>query len=184
MYADVRAAGGGEDPWRLWCARREELFAHHPQTPLDDPSSFSGIPYFPYDPQWRMVAGVELVDGGDLMLGHSGDGSTRFSKFGEVDVRGEVLSLYWLNEYGGGIFLPFRDATSGKSTYGGGRYLLDTVKGADLGTIDGQLVLDFNYAYQPSCAYSHRWSCPLAPPENTLKAPIEAGERYLEYSRS
>ena len=65
----------------------------------------------------------------------------------------------------------------GTTTYGGGRYLLDTVKGADLGTEDGRLVLDFNYAYNPSCAYDPSWACPLAPPGNRLAIAVEAGER-------
>ncbi len=65
-----------------------------------------------------------------------------------------------------------------KESYGGGRYLLDTVKGADLGGTDGRLVVDFNYAYNPSCAYDPQWSCPLAPPANRLTVPILAGERY------
>ena len=68
--------------------------------------------------------------------------------------------------------------TSGRSTYGAGRYLLDTVKGADLGIDGPRLVLDFNFAYNPSCAYDPRFVCPLAPPPNRLAVPIEAGERY------
>ena len=78
------------------------------------------------------------------------------------------LELYWLDAYGGGMFVPFADATSGDETYGAGRYLLDTVKGADLGTEDGRLVLDFNLAYNPSCSYDPRWACPLSPPANRL----------------
>ena len=81
-------------------------------------------------------------------------------------------------EYSGGIFLPFGDATNGGQTYGAGRYLLDTAKGADLGvTPDGALILDFNFAYQPSCAFDPRWACPLAPPEARVSIAIEAGER-------
>jgi uncharacterized protein (DUF1684 family) len=87
------------------------------------------------------------------------------------------LELYWLEGYGGGVFLSFRDATAGRETYGAGRYLLDTVKGSDLGTSDRRLVLDFNFAYNPSCAYDPRWACPLAPPANRLAIPIRAGER-------
>jgi uncharacterized protein (DUF1684 family) len=75
------------------------------------------------------------------------------------------------------LFLPFRDATNGTSTYGGGRYLLDTAKGADLGSVGDALVVDFNYAYHPSCFHSARWTCPLAPPRNTLAVAVEAGER-------
>lgn len=88
-----------------------------------------------------------------------------------------ALELYWLDGYGGGIFLPFKDATSGTETYGGGRYLLDTVKGADLGARGDRLILDFNFAYNPSCSYDPRWVCPLSPPQNHLALRVEAGER-------
>ncbi|HET6230785.1 MAG TPA: DUF1684 domain-containing protein, partial [Longimicrobiaceae bacterium] len=73
--------------------------------------------------------------------------------------------------------LPFADATSGVDTYGGGRYLYDTIKGADLGAHERTIVLDFNFAYNPSCAYDERWSCPLAPAENRLGFEVRAGER-------
>jgi hypothetical protein len=86
----------------------------------------------------------------------------------------------WLNAYGGGVFVPFRDATNGAATYGGGRYLLDTVKGADLGHNGDAMVLDFNYAYHPSCVHSLQWSCPLAPPGNTLDIEVTAGERLAD----
>jgi hypothetical protein len=96
------------------------------------------------------------------------------------ELRGEPLTLEvsWLAAYGGGAFLSFRDATSGKESYGGGRYLLDTVKGADLGEDDGKLVLDFNFAYNPSCSYDPGWVCPLAPPANRLPVAVEAGELH------
>jgi uncharacterized protein len=91
-----------------------------------------------------------------------------------------ALELYWLEGYGGGLFVPFADATSATETYGAGRYVLDTVKGADLGTEDGRLVLDFNLAYNPSCSYDPRWSCPLAPRGNRLEIAVRAGERHVE----
>jgi uncharacterized protein (DUF1684 family) len=104
-----------------------------------------------------------------------------FERFGQArfELAGAAcsLDLYWLEAYGGGLFLPFADATSGGETYGAGRYLLDTVKGADLGMDGAQLVLDFNFAYNPSCAYDPRWVCPLTPPENRLAVPVRAGER-------
>jgi hypothetical protein len=96
----------------------------------------------------------------------------RFELLGEP----RSLELYWLEAYGGGVFLPFADTTSGRETYGAGRYLLDTVKGADLGGDDRALVLDFNFAYNPSCSYDDRWACPLAPPANRLDVRVEAGE--------
>jgi uncharacterized protein len=96
-----------------------------------------------------------------------------------VTCRLTVLSLI---AYGGGLFLPFKDATSGPDTYGGGRYLFDTAKGTDglvLGVTPGsaEVIIDFNFAYNPSCAYSPRWACPLAPPENTLPVAVTAGEK-------
>jgi uncharacterized protein (DUF1684 family) len=88
------------------------------------------------------------------------------------------LDVWWVAVYGGGVFVPLKDATSGQSTYGGGRYVLDTVKGADLGgdTSVGRLVLDLNFAYNPSCAYDEAWACPLAPPGNTVAAAVTVGE--------
>ena len=89
------------------------------------------------------------------------------------------LNVYWLSGYAGGLFLPFRDTTNGRETYGAGRYVLDGAKNADLGgdLERGTLVVDFNFAYQPSCAFDPRWACPLAPPENRLDIAVEAGER-------
>ena len=88
------------------------------------------------------------------------------------------LDVWRLTSYGGGIFVPFRDGTAGTSTYGAGRYLIDTIKGADLGGDASGLVVDFNFAYNPSCAYDSAWVCPLAPPGNRLAAPVRGGELY------
>ena len=88
-----------------------------------------------------------------------------------------VLDVWWLRQYGGGLFLPLRDGTAGRSSYGGGRYALDTAKGADLGGRDGSLVIDLNFLYHPSCRYSDTWQCPLAPPGNSISTPVSAGER-------
>lgn len=183
MYGAVRDGGEDARTWSHWRTDRDELFATHPQSPLSLQArdSFSGLPYFPYDPAWRVDATVEPVAGESVDIGHSGDGATAFRRFGVVRFQASEtehqLTLFWLAGYGGGVFLPFRDATSGTDTYGGGRYLLDTVKGADLGHHDDRIVLDFNYAYHPSCVHDHRWSCPLAPPENLLSVEVRAGER-------
>jgi uncharacterized protein len=146
--------------------------------------SFDGLPLFDYDPSWRTMAEVVPAAPEHYEIATSGteDGSYGFNRFAVARLEspgGPVeLELYWLEGYGGGLFLPFRDATSGKETYGAGRYLLDTVKGADLGMEGDRLVLDFNFAYNPSCAYDPSWVCPLAPPPNRLTVPIPAGERY------
>jgi hypothetical protein len=117
------------------------------------------------------------------MIPTSGESAASFLRLGRVEIPFPAgtrqLSLFWLPDYAGGLFLSFRDATNGVETYGGGRYLLDAAKSADLGgdQIAGTLVLDFNFAYQPSCAFDPRWVCPLVPPENRLDLPVQAGER-------
>jgi hypothetical protein len=180
IYHKVRQGGAGEETWSAWVRDRDRLFATHPQSPIEDRSLFTGLPYFPYDRAWRVNARFTAVDDEAAILDHSGDGTTRFSKIGvvEFELIGNPASLevLWLDAYGGGVFLPFRDASNGVSTYGGGRYLLDTAKGADLGHDGDSIVLDFNYAYHPSCVHSYQWSCPLAPPANTLGFAVEAGE--------
>lgn len=87
------------------------------------------------------------------------------------------LNLFWIEGYGGGSFLPFRDETNKLETFSGGRYLPDTIKGVDLGREEDDLILDCNYAYNPSCAYHHRWVCPFAPTQNNLQLRVTAGER-------
>ena len=181
-YARVRAAGAGEEAWLAWREDRDGLFRTHPQTPLDDTGAFRPLPYFPYDRRWRVPA--EFVTGDDATtdVEHSDrSDNTLFRIAGRLrfDLEGQTHSLaaLWLEAYGGGLFVPFRDATNGTATYGGGRYLLDTVKGADLGSEGDRVILDFNYAYHPSCVYSPKWSCPLSPPSNTLGVEVTAGER-------
>lgn len=126
----------------------------------------------------------EPITGGfTLSLPVSTGGREAFSRIGRLDVPlpggTRSLGLYWMAGYAGGLFLPFRDGTNGHETYGAGRYLLDTAKSADLGpgATPGSLVLDFNFAFHPSCTFDSKWACPLAPPENRLDVRIEAGER-------
>ncbi len=125
---------------------------------------------------------------GDEQIGSSGTEQIAFARFAvaRFELAGEehALELYWLSAYGGGLFVPFRDATSGAETYGGGRYLLDTVKGSDLGMDGDRLVLDFNFAYNPSCSYDPRWVCPLSPPANRLPLAVRAGERMPTVRRA
>jgi uncharacterized protein len=184
LYAEIRGTREPEAMWRRWRSRRDEMFASYPQSPLPPAArrSFGGLPYFDYDPSMRVLADVEGAEPQRYEIGTSGDGTYSFIRYAraafELDQIPISLELYWIEGYGGGVFLPFRDRTSGTTTYGAGRYLLDSIKGADLGTIGGKLVLDFNFSYNPSCAYDPRWVCPLAPPPNRLDVEIRAGERY------
>ena len=183
LYAGVRAAVDPEEAWAGWTAARDELFRTHASSPLppEARAAFPGVPYFPYEPALRVLASIEPLEAAETQIGSSGTEAISFERFGlaRFSVAGgeHELELYWLAGYGGGLFLPFRDATSGVETYGGGRYVLDTVKGADLGMEDDRLVLDFNFAYNPSCSYDPRWVCPLSPPANGLPAAVRAGER-------
>jgi uncharacterized protein (DUF1684 family) len=187
LYGEVRAAADPRAAWHRWRAVRDELFAGHPQSPIPavDRADFAGLRYFDYDPTARVLAEVSHVEPEPIEIGGSAGESFRFTRFAVASFENEAepsgLELYWLEGYGGGVFLAFRDATAGSETYGAGRYLLDTVKGADLGMDHGRLVLDFNFAYNPSCAYDPRWACPLAPPANRLPLPIRAGERTREH---
>jgi uncharacterized protein len=183
LYAAVRRSPDPALAWSEWRVGRDALFGTHPQSPLppEAKEAFVGSSFFDYDPAWRVVADVGTVDATPAVIGHSGEGTTRFARFGvaRATLLGEPLDLdlYWLDSYGGGVFLPFRDATNGAETYGGGRYLLDTAKGADLGGDGEKLVLDFNFAYHPSCVWDDRWSCPLPPPGNRVDVAVRAGER-------
>lgn len=188
-YARTRDGGPGAQSWMAWRIARDALFASHPQSPVPDDrrAGFTGMRFFPHDPSWRLAARVEplpVAEGanspdaaGPSISGPDGVFTTigvAVATRGEYEIR---LPLLWLEAYGGGLFLPFRDATNGDDTYGGGRYLLDQAKGADLGTdADGALILDFNFAYHPSCAHDPRWTCPLAPADSTMPMPVRAGE--------
>jgi uncharacterized protein (DUF1684 family) len=174
--------------WERFRAVKDDLFAHHPQSPFDEGQrqSFQGLPYFPYNPEMRFIVDIDThVEPTQQTILMNADETMNMITMGKVHfVVGEEpvsLSIYWLEIYGGGLFLPFRDLTCAKESYGGGRYLFDTIKGSDFlpvpGTNDpGRIMLDFNYAYNPSCAYNSRWVCPLAPTENRLSVPIRAGE--------
>ena len=175
------------------CARfrteRDHLFREHPQSALsaEQKVMFTGLDYFPYDPSFRFAVPVDAqIEPQILEVDLADDGLFRMQRFGcvRLPIAGQVLplSIFWLLGYGGGMFLPFRDLTNNHVTYGGGRYLLDTIKHADLGHEDGKLVLDFNFAYNPSCAYHSRWTCPLALAENRLPVELKVGEKIFAHA--
>ena len=183
LYDRVRFERDPLVAWTTWRATRDQLFKTHSQSPIpkNQRGPFDGCSYFDYDASYRVEAEVSESTPESYEIVTSGDTTMRFTRIGTAKfefARKELaLEMYWLNAYAGGLFVPFRDETSGTASYGAGRYLLDTVKGADLGTTDGRLILDFNFAYNPSCAYDPRWVCPLATPANRLPVAIEAGEK-------
>lgn len=181
QYAAVRAGGGNGETWQRWRDDRDRIFKEHPQSPIEDRGGFTGLTYFEFDPAFRVEGKFIAAVDEEIAVSHSGEGATGFKRSGRVEFELSstplTLEVLWLDSYGGGVFVPFRDTTNGTSTYGGGRYLLDTVKGADLGHSGDSMLLDFNYAYHPSCVHSYKWSCPLAPPSNKLDFAVTAGER-------
>jgi len=169
--------------------RRDELFKTHPQSPIEPEErlAFTALKYFAPDPAYRVKARFEAGSGDTLVIDTGGaDGAVRYRRAGRLvfELNGEAceLTVLGLQQYAGGLFVPFKDATSGHETYGGGRYLFDTAKNTDglvlkLEPGSQDVTIDFNYAYNPSCVYSPRWACPLAPPENTLTVAVTAGEK-------
>jgi uncharacterized protein (DUF1684 family) len=197
LYGSVRAEAEDdpESAWEIWRDERQRLFRTHPQSPVPavDRSAFRAR-HWPYDPRLRFEVPLDtsaeapglpgpFSAGLSLALPISTGGEEAFTRIGRLAIpfRGgrRTLGIFWMAGYAGGIFVPFRDATNGTETYGAGRYLLDTAKSADLGpgAARASLILDFNFAFHPSCAFDPQWSCPLAPPENRLDIRIEAGER-------
>lgn len=193
LYASVRriAATDPAEAHAYWRSTRDDLFGSHPASPLlrEDRADFTVLPVTAYDPEWRFELEIVPADEPRHMDVETGtDGIVPFDLLGAVRVPfAGSLDVWRLSSYGGGIFVPVKDALAGKpgGTYGGGRYLIDTIKGADLGfdASDGRagrasIVLDFNFAYNPSCAYDPAWACPLAQAGNTVAAEIPVGERY------
>ena len=179
---------GGPDALDRFRQGRDRLFRSHPQSPIEaeERASFTGLRYFPADPAFRVHARMQAGDGSDLVIDTGGeDGAVRYRRAGRLLFRlaGEPCQLTVLSliQYAGGLFVPFKDTTARHQTYGAGRYLFDTAKDTDGLVLEitpgsSEAVIDFNYAYNASCAYSPRWACPLAPPENFLRVPVTAGE--------
>ncbi|AZH80119.1 hypothetical protein CSX12_17525 [Microbacterium sp. Y-01] len=185
LYDAVRRAESPEDAHELWRIERDDLMRRHPATPLlpEDRVLFEGLPIASYDPQWRFELPILPADPGGFEFPTGTDGVVPFERIGRVEVPDVgSLDVWRLMSYGGGLFILVRDALAGRpgGTYGGGRYLIDTIKGADLGSdpARGTIVLDFNFAYNPSCAYDPAWACPLAQPGNVLPVAVPVGELY------
>lgn len=176
--------------------RKDEFFKTGAESPIpaEERPSFSGLKYFSEDPNLRFLVSLVRVPEEELEFETSSGEKKVFKRIGKLSfsvggqpAKGEArlrrpdeLTLY--QAASGSYFLPFRDATSGKETYGAGRYLEVEEKPPPSGGVppeagDGKFALDFNYAYNPYCAYAAGYSCPLPPLENWLKVPIRAGEK-------
>ena len=176
LYAAVRAERHPNVAHAGWAAVRDRLLAEHPCSPADR-TAFAGLHVGHYDPAWRVEARLEPAPAARLEIASGTDGLVPFERVGVLRTPWGSLDAWQLDSYGGGLWVPVCDAGSGSVSYGGGRYLYDTVKGADLGTSpDGTLVVDLNFLYAPSCASDPRWQCPLAPAGNVLDVVVPVGE--------
>jgi uncharacterized protein len=181
LYASVRTASDPALGHELWRRGRDRLFVEHPASPLlpEQRAAFAGLRVAPYDPAWRFELEVRPASATRWEVQTGTDGMVPFQRLGSISVPGVGdLDVWRLTTYGGGVFLPVRDGGCGRpgGGYGGGRYVLDTVKGADLGGDGGRLVIDFNFAYAPSCAYDPAWACPMAPAGNRVEVAVPVGE--------
>jgi uncharacterized protein (DUF1684 family) len=158
-------------------SEKDAYFGNDPTSPLSDGQRerFNGLSYFDEAPELALRLTPSLVeDSTEIEIPLSTGGVTSTHRWAtvsaEIDGKPETLTVFREDEHGP-LFLPFRDGTAGDETYPVGRYL--EVHPLD----DGDLWLDFNYAYNPFCAYNDNWACPIPPPENRIAAPIRAGER-------
>jgi uncharacterized protein (DUF1684 family) len=190
LYDTVRkiAVESPAEAHTYWRQERDRMFGTHSASALteQDKARFSGLKTADYDPIYRFHVPLTKEGAGREMTVEAGtEGVVRFVRLGTFDLpeMGQ-LAVWRLQGYGGGIFVPFRDATAGQpgGSYSDGRYLLDTAKGAFHGVHGSgpraEFVLDFNFAYNPSSAYNEAWACPLAGPSNRLAVDIPVGELY------
>ena len=156
---------------------KDRFFGEDPHSPLtiEQRREFQGLAYYDEDPALRLQLTPEPFDQPELIEMQTSTGeSATYLRWAKVrfEVGGQAAELTLYRSPGSdAIFLPFQDANAGGETYGAGRYL-----DVDLEE-DGTVLLDFNEAYNPYCAYNDMWSCPLPPAENRLRVAIRAGEK-------
>ena len=159
-------------------AEKDGFFRRDPYGPIEDRAQFDGLKYYDPDPAMRLTLPLEPTEPQTLTMQTSTEDEQIYQRVGyvsfEIDGNAAKLAVYQMEGDHEGYFIPFRDETSSKETYGGGRYLEPEM------TANGELIVDFNLAYNPYCAYSPHFSCPIPPIENWLKVPIRAGERNFE----
>ena len=165
---------------------RDWFFASHPQSPLParQRGDFKGLTYYPIDGAFRFELPLHACEGKDIIETRDTAGQMRklwcWGQFHFViDGHDCMLQAYKSDPGEERLFVPFRDETSGKETYGAGRYL-DLEPARHL-TSEGKWIVDFNQAYNPWCAYSEDYACPFVPPENWLKVAVRAGEKNYEH---
>ena len=189
IYDEVRSEEDGIVAWNIWKDKREKLFKFHFESPTFDPnkqSGFNDVPVlYSYNQKFSLFSKFEQISNSEIIQLNTDEYSiTRLKPFIKTtnlrDFLGIELTVFKIEGYGGGLFLPFTDSgcKSGGAHYEGGRYLIDTVKGADLGELKtDELRLDFNFSYNPSCSYNSKWTCPILKDYNRISILVDAGEK-------
>ncbi|USG62602.1 DUF1684 domain-containing protein [Sneathiella marina] len=184
LYARIRLMDDPVAAWKLWHETRSRLFKHHAMSPVpvEKRSEFKEINVFSYDPAFRYSVTLRPVVPITTAVDLGPDGVMTYKSVAKTcgleESLGSELTVFWILGYGGGLFIPFQDQSNGDTSFGGGRYIIDAIKGADLGLDpDSRLILDFNFSYNPSCAMNAAYVCPLSPPENKIYEAISAGEK-------
>jgi uncharacterized protein (DUF1684 family) len=165
--------------------QEDQFYAEHPPSPIPEAhrEGFDGLQYYDPEPAYRFELSLERHEDPEIItLETTTDGTREYYWWGEfrfgIDGTEQTLRAYRADPDADRLWVPFRDATSGETTYGAGRYL--DLEAEEHRTAEGRWILDFNRAYNPYCAYSEEYECPLIPMENWLDVPIRAGERAYE----
>ncbi len=186
IYSDVRSKTNLENAWQEWLRKRKNLFYFHRESPISHLNKNNEIiNFYPYNQKFLFFVNLKKIINSNTIELHIGkDGKARiFPYYRTVGLKKSLfteLIIYKFEGYAGGLFLPFKDlgCLNNENHYEGGRYLIDTMKGADLGVNkDNKLMLDFNFSYNPSCAYNNSWVCPILNNKNFVKIFIDAGEK-------
>jgi len=171
-----------------WRTERDQFFKTHQRSPLipEEKKKFKGLKYFPFDSKYYFVGVIEryILRINDpkyyaTFLTNKGT-NKRYIRYGKfrfnLDGKGYLIEIY-KSILSDNLFIPFKDLTNGKETYEGGRYI-------DAEILTGyRMVLDFNMAYHPSCAYNDKFTCAIPPKENYLNVEIKAGEKHFSEAK-
>lgn len=156
--------------------QKDDFLKTDKESPIKDKATFKGLKYFEVNPNFRVIGKLDkFASDQTINISMTGGTTEEYEAYGNVtfEIEGVKCSLKIFKTPEGNLFLPFKDLTSNKETYGAGRYLdfgVDDVK-------NNQIEIDFNKAYQPYCAYNETFTCPITPAENFLNLALKAGER-------
>ncbi len=163
---------------------KDSFFKHHPHSPIpfDKRDRFKGLNYYPIDSSMIFTAELQEHEKKEIItIGDNKGQDQKYLRWGafQFEINGDMVTLqaYKREKSEESLWLPFKDQTNGKETYGAGRY----IDLSGINEMEGKWIVDFNQAYNPFCAYSENYVCPFIPPENWLNIEIKAGEKDFSH---